>query len=185
MNPVSLVLANYLFFAREGTVLTGVGAGIVSAILKPAVAAPMPVDGIDPNWPTMGIVLDITPKTNIQKKEIIGPVGGRYGRVNIVPLSATLDFDATLANVDEKFFQLVMAGGALDEEGEYQPGVGSGIMRGWLKCQQYNAGTLTHKFDVYVSGEVKAPKEGNNNLEPVFTFQVIYSALAVGNVTLG
>jgi len=182
MPKTNAVLANYLYFVPEGTVISGTGGGTVSAAFKPLVNV---VDGVDVNWPEMGTVLDITPKINIVKKDIIGPVLGRYGRKNVVTTSATTDFDATLAEIDETFFQLCLAGGTIGEGGVYAPGAGSGVIRGWLKCQQYNAGTEVHKFDVYVHGEVKPPKEGNNDVNPVFTFMVIYSALAVGTITLG
>lgn len=187
-TPKSLVLANYLFFSPEGTVIAGDAGGTVGVAFKPATADPfvLPESGgdVDANWPTMGTCLDVTPQTKVNEKEIMGVVGGRYQRTNVIPISATLDFDATLAELDEKFFQATMAGGTVGVGGAYNPLAGTGQIRGWLKCIQYNAGTITHKFDVYVSGTIKAPKEGNNNIEAVFTFKVLASPLATGKITL-
>lgn len=199
-TPKSLVLANYLFFSPEGKVIAAVPesegvpavvGGTVGPAFKPVTADPFvlpeSVDEdhvLDVNWPTMGTCLEVTPQTKVNEKDIMGVVGGRYQRTNVIPISATLDFEATLAELDEKFFQAVMVGGTIGQDSTYNPLAGTGQIRGWLKCLQYNAGTITHKFDVYVSGTVKAPKEGNNNIEAAFTFKVIASPLATGKITL-
>ena len=116
----------------------------------------------------------------------MAPSPGAYRRTDVVPTSTTLDLKFTLFNLSELVFESTMLAAAAITANAYQPGMGSGKIRGWLKCQQYDQGdVLRNVFDVYVVGQFDGEKMENKLIKPVLNCKVIYSALASGNLTFG
>jgi len=185
MNIRSLLLGSHVLFAREGLTISGTGGGTVSQVYKPVVAAPSDPPVADPNWPEIGIVADCNIMPKITEEDVMGPMPGRLQRLDVLATSSTLDLSITFKQVNELFFEAaLLAAGAIT--GDYQPGVGTGQIRGWIKCQQYDANNVIRNvMDLYVSGVIKTFKADDKSVKPVADFKVIYSALASGTLSLG
>jgi len=181
MNLRKLVIGSQLFFAREGTVIgVAPAAHTVSQAWKPDVEEAPPYT----HWASLGGCVDFTPTPKVTEQDVMEPTPGAYRRTDVVVTGTALDLSFSLTNVSELFFEsLLLAGGAITDD--YQPGTGSGQIRGWLKCQQYDQGDAQRNvFDVYVSGMFKAQKMENKLIVAQFDAKVLYSALQSGNLSL-
>jgi len=178
-----LVIGSHLFFAREGTVIAAVSpdpGGTVSPSYKP----PLSGSANDPNWPELGVVENFTPTPKVDEEDVMAPSPGAYRRVDSIVKSTTLDLAFTLKDVSELFFEgLLLAGGAITAD--YTPTSGSGQLRGWFKCTQYDQGdVLRNVFDVYVAAKIKATKMDNNLIKAEIDAKVLFSTLNSGTLTL-
>jgi hypothetical protein len=183
MNLRKLVIGSQLLFAREGTVI-GVAptTNTVSQAYKPDVEDAPPYV----NWTSLGEVRDFLPTAKAEETDIIAPSPGAFRRTDSVVTSTTLDLAFALYNVSELFFESILLAGGPITANAYQPGVGTGKIRGWLKCQQYDqTDTLRNVFDVYISGAFKGEKQDNKLIVATLDCKVLYSALQSGNLTLG
>lgn len=179
LNLRKMVIGSHLLFAREGTLIN---ASPVSQIFKPEVEAQPPYA----NWTDLGEVYDFMPDHKETEEDIMAPSPGAYRRTDNVVTSTTLDLTFTLANMSELVFESIMQAAAAITANAYQPGMGTGKLRGWVKCQQYGQdNALRNVFDVYVSGTFKGQKLDSKLIKPELTCKVLYSALASGNLTLG
>jgi hypothetical protein len=182
MNLRKLVIGSQLLFVREGTVIGTAPGNTVSQLYKPEVEAQAPYV----NWASLGEVQDFTPTPKTNETDIVAPSPGAFRRTDVITTSTTLDLSFSLFNVSELFFESILLAGGPITANAYQPGVGSGQVRGWLKCQQYDQGdVLRNVFDVYVSGTFKGAKQENKLIIAQLDCKVLYSALQSGNLTLG
>jgi len=176
-----LVLGSHLLFAREGTVI-GVAPDVntVGKTFKPEVEAAPPYN----NWVSLGDIQDFQPKPKVEATDVMAPSPGAYRRTEEVVTGRSLDLSFSLMDTSELFFEsLMLAGSAITAA--YNPATGTGRIRGWFKCQQYDQeDALANVFDVYGSGEFTTEKQGNKLIIATLNVKVLYSALQSGNLTL-
>jgi len=177
----NLVLGSHLLFAREGTVI-GVApdSHTVGKTYKPDVEEAAPYV----NWVDIGTVQDFQPTSKDNAFDIIAPSPGAYRRTDEIVVGATLDLAFSLFDTSELFFESTLLAGS-PITAAYNPATGTGRIRGWFKCQQYDQGdALVNVFDVYGAGMFKSDKQGNKLIIATLNIKVLYSALQSGNLTL-
>ena len=139
------IIGNQLFFVREGVTVDSV---TVSAAVKP---------DTDPttNWITIGTAEKVQVKQEVERLRLMSPQPGAYGLKKTLTRSKGLTLTCTIQELSELFYEMLFLaqGGAAGAglTADYVPLSGDGIVRGWLKVQQYDQdNVLRNVVDLWV-----------------------------------
>ena len=127
-------------------------------------------------------------RPGVTVKEIMQPSPGQMRRGDVIPISAVLDVHAHVVQVSPVFWQLLWNTLALVVgANQYNPGEGLGLLKGWVKVQQYDqANALYNTVDLWAALTIDSDVSfGESPVEYDITARIIQSTLNTGSfVTL-